>query len=64
MTSHDMHDVETVCERVVFLSEGKVVADAPPAEVAAKYGHGDLAGVFLQLAARHETTTAQQSDHP
>jgi ABC-2 type transport system ATP-binding protein len=64
MTSHDMHDVETVCERVVFLSEGKVVADAPPSEVAARYGHGDLAGVFLQLAARHETMTAQQSDHP
>ena len=28
MTSHDMSDVEQVCERVVFLSQGRVVADA------------------------------------
>ena len=30
MTSHDMSDVETVCERVVFLSYGRVVADGAP----------------------------------
>ena len=64
MTSHDMSDVEQVCERVVFLSHGTVVADAPPGEVAASYGHGDLASVFLQLAAPHDDTHAQQSDHP
>ena len=27
MTSHDMSDVEKVCERVVFLSLGRIVAD-------------------------------------
>jgi ABC-2 type transport system ATP-binding protein len=64
MTSHDMSDVEQVCQRVVFLSQGSVVADATPREVAASYGHGDLAGVFLHLADRHEPTGAQQSDHP
>jgi ABC-2 type transport system ATP-binding protein len=64
MTSHDMHDVETVCERVVFLSHGTVVANAAPAEVAASYGHGDLNSVFLHLADRQEPAGAQQSDHP
>ncbi len=65
MTSHDMGDVETVCERVVFLSYGRVVADAAPREVASAHGQGDLASVFLQLAERHEATAAaQQSDHP
>jgi ABC-2 type transport system ATP-binding protein len=64
MTSHDMSDVEQVCERVIFLSQGSVVADATPREVASRYGHGDLAGVFLQLADRQEPTGAQQSDHP
>ncbi len=64
MTSHDMSDVEQVCERVVFLSHGHVVADGPPATVAAAYGRGDLEGVFLHLAERHEPSGAQQSDHP
>src|SRR4029079_9932264 len=64
MTSHDMSDVEQVCERVVFLSHGNIVADGTPREVASRYGHGDLAGVFLQLADRQEPSGAQQSDHP
>jgi ABC-2 type transport system ATP-binding protein len=64
MTSHDMSDVETVCERVVFLSHGHIVADGPPETVAAAYGRGGLEGVFLHLAERHEPSGAQQSDHP
>ena len=64
MTSHDMHDVEKVCERVIFLSHGRVVANGTPAEIAAEYGHGDLEGVFLHLAARQESSHSQQSDHP
>ncbi len=64
MTSHDMSDVEQVCERVVFLSHGRVVADGPPETVASAYGRGDLEGVFLHLAERHEATGHQQSDRP
>jgi ABC-2 type transport system ATP-binding protein len=64
MTSHDMSDVEQVCERVVFLSHGRIVADGTPEEVAQAYGHGDLEGVFVHLAERHESASAQQSDHP
>jgi ABC-2 type transport system ATP-binding protein len=64
MTSHDMSDVEQVCERVIFVSKGRIVADGPPESVAAAYGRGDLAGVFLHLAERHHAPGAQQSDHP
>jgi ABC-2 type transport system ATP-binding protein len=64
MTSHDMSDVEQVCERVIFLSHGHVVADGRPDEIAAMYGHGGLEGVFLHLAERHDASVAQQSDHP
>jgi len=64
MTSHDMSDVVQVCERVVFLSHGQVVADGSPETVASAYGHGDLTGVFLHLAERHDPFAAQQSDHP
>jgi ABC-2 type transport system ATP-binding protein len=64
VSSHDMSEVERLCERVVFLSQGHVVADGTPEQVASTYGRGDLEGVFLHLAEHHETITAQQTDHP
>jgi ABC-2 type transport system ATP-binding protein len=64
MTSHDMIDVEHVCERVLFLAQGRIVADGTPESIAAAYGHGNLEGVFLHLAADRESTASQQSDHP
>jgi ABC-2 type transport system ATP-binding protein len=50
VTSHNMLEVERLCERVVFLAGGRVVADGSPDEVAERFGHGDLEGVFLHLA--------------
>jgi ABC-2 type transport system ATP-binding protein len=51
VTSHDMVEVERLCERVVFLSAGRVVADGTADEVARRFGGGGLEDVFLQLAA-------------
>ncbi|HEX4868040.1 MAG TPA: ABC transporter ATP-binding protein [Acidimicrobiales bacterium] len=50
VTSHNMVEVERLTERVVFLAGGRVAADGSPAEVAERFGHGDLEGVFLHLA--------------
>jgi ABC-2 type transport system ATP-binding protein len=50
VTSHDMLEVERLCERVVFIADGKVVANGAPADIARDFGHGSLEGVFLQLA--------------
>jgi len=50
VTSHNMVEVERLCERVVFVSAGKVVADGTPEAVAARFGRDDLEGVFLHLA--------------
>ena len=51
ITSHDMSEVERLCERVVFLAHGRVVADGSPAEVTASFGRSGLEDVFLHLAA-------------
>jgi ABC-2 type transport system ATP-binding protein len=67
VTSHDMAEVSRLCERVVFLSQGRVVADGTPAEVTERFGRSDLEGVFLHLADEprpdHEPPSTQQTDH-
>jgi ABC-2 type transport system ATP-binding protein len=50
VTSHNMTDVERMCDRVVFLANGVVVADGSPAEVAGSFGRSNLEEVFVHLA--------------
>jgi ABC-2 type transport system ATP-binding protein len=50
VTSHNMVEVERLCERVVFVSGGHVVANGKPTDVAAYFGRADLEEVFLHLA--------------
>jgi ABC-2 type transport system ATP-binding protein len=45
-----MIEVERLCERVVFVSGGRVVANGTPTDVAAHFGRADLEEVFLHLA--------------
>ena len=50
VTSHNMTEVERICERVVFLSHGKVVANGSAREVAEQFGQDNLEDVFLHLS--------------
>jgi len=64
VTSHDMAEVERLCDRVVFISGGRIVADGTPADVAERFGRSDLEGVFLHLADEHRPPPAgQQTEH-
>lgn len=64
VTSHDMAEVERLCERVVFISQGRVVADGTPADVADRFGRTDLEGVFLHLADdRRHGAAAPTTEH-
>jgi ABC-2 type transport system ATP-binding protein len=66
ITSHDMVEVERLCERVVFLANGKVIADDTPAGVVERFGRDDLEGVFLHLAGteipEHHEPRPQETD--
>jgi ABC-2 type transport system ATP-binding protein len=50
VTSHNMVEVERLCERVVFVSGGHVVANGTPTAVAAAFDRADLEEVFLHLS--------------
>ena len=52
VTSHNMVEVERMCDRVVFIAAGRIVADGPPGDVAASFGGADPESVFLRLAGR------------
>ena len=59
VTSHNMVEVERISERVVFVSNGQVVADGTPEDVAAHFGRDDLEGVFLHLASERDAAAFQ-----
>lgn len=49
-TSHNMKEVENLCDRIIFINNGKIVDDGPPKQLIKKYGHKDLNDVFLHIA--------------
>jgi ABC-2 type transport system ATP-binding protein len=51
VTSHNMREVEMLCERVVLMSQGRIVADGTSAAIAAHFEVDDLEGAFLAVAA-------------
>jgi len=53
--SHVLEVVEQVCDRVVVIARGKLLADAPPAELTAMMKLANLESVFAQLVRQKDT---------
>ena len=49
-TSHNMKDIEEVCDRVIFLHKGKVVAEGTPTEIVERSQQSSLEDVFIKIA--------------
>ena len=49
-TSHNMAEIEEICERVIFLNKGKITDEGSPDELIEKYGQKNLNEVFLTIA--------------
>jgi len=56
LASHNMAEVERLCDRVVMLKAGRVVDDGAPSALIAKYGRGNLEEVFLDIARGRRAT--------
>ncbi len=50
LASHNMSEVERLCDRVIMLKEGRIVGDGSPAELLERFGRNTLEEVFLDLA--------------
>ena len=49
-TSHNMVEVETVCNRVLFLSRGRILLEGDPKTLAELHGHASLEDLFVAVA--------------
>jgi ABC-2 type transport system ATP-binding protein len=49
-TSHNMYEVEAVCDRVLFLSHGKILLAGDPRALPGEHGAHSLEQLFIQLA--------------
>ncbi|MFN3550675.1 MAG: ABC transporter ATP-binding protein [Endomicrobiia bacterium] len=52
-TSHNMSEVEEVCDRVLFISHGKILAEGHPKELPKIYNKKNLEELFIYLAKEH-----------
>lgn len=52
IASHNMAEVERLCDRVIMMKRGRIVDDASPAALLARYGRSNLEEVFLDVARR------------
>ncbi len=49
-TSHNMNEVEEVCDRVLFLSRGKVLLEGNPQTLPQEHGSATLEDLFIRVA--------------
>ncbi|MDD2677187.1 MAG: ABC transporter ATP-binding protein [Methylacidiphilaceae bacterium] len=49
-TSHNMRDIEAVCDRVLFLRRGRRLAEGSPVEILRSFRCDDLETLFIQLS--------------
>jgi ABC-2 type transport system ATP-binding protein len=59
LASHNMGEVERLCDRVIMLKRGRIVDDGAPAELLERYGRATLEQVFLDVAGGHGAMEAQ-----
>jgi len=52
--SHDMREVELLCDKALLMKKGKLVEEGTPTQLLGKYNRDNLEDVFLQVNRREE----------
>lgn len=53
-TSHNMHEITALCDRVIFLARGNLVAEGTPHDIIEEHGAASLEEVFIAIARDRE----------
>ena len=61
-TSHNMREVEVLCDRVLFLSRGRAVAEGTPRDVMERAQQATLEDVFIRIARDGRLTDARDAE--
>jgi ABC-2 type transport system ATP-binding protein len=59
LASHNMNEVERLCERVIIMKKGRIEDDDAPDRLLARYGRETLEEVFLDVARGRQREAAQ-----
>lgn len=62
LASHNMNEVERLCDRVIMLKQGRIVGDGSPAGLIEEFGRRNLEEVFLDVARGRREAAPSQSD--
>ena len=57
-TSHNMRDVEELCDRVLFMHKGRIIAEGTPQQVKDRFNQKSLEDVFISVARGGDVLTA------
>jgi len=52
LSSHNMLEVELLCNRMVLMNQGRTLAQRSPKEICAKYGAHNLEEAFIEATKR------------
>jgi ABC-2 type transport system ATP-binding protein len=59
-TSHNMRDIEEVCDRILFLHQGRIIAEGSPREILEHFRTRTLEEVFIRIARSGEILVGQR----
>ena len=63
-TSHNMKDIEEVCDRIIFIHEGRIASEGTADEVKGQFSQDSLEGVFIRIARSGELKEAARVQAP
>ena len=59
LASHNMREVERLCDNVLMMKQGRIVDQGAPQELISRYGRRDMEEVFLHVARGHDVENGE-----
>jgi ABC-2 type transport system ATP-binding protein len=58
-TSHNMREIEEVCDRVLFMQKGRLIAEGTPTQLITRFGMRTLEETFIRIARSGEVVAGE-----